>query len=84
MDSEQKIVACSVLVAVALNIISSFVLLPYIEESDRNPSSGVKNLDDQGKFNHLLYTNTEIPLMSSLFLAGIIYVSVFVGINIVK
>ena len=84
MDSEQKIVACSVLVAVSLNIVASFVLLPYIPNAHKNATDGVSKLTAQGKFNHLLYTNTEIPLLSSVFLAGVIYISVFIGMNFVK
>ena len=83
MDSEQKIVACSVLVAVAINILASFVLLPYIEDKQKNPPK-LKDLTATGKFNHLLYTNTEIPLLSSLFLGAIVYLSVAVGMSISK
>jgi len=83
MDPEQKVIACSVLVAVAVNIVASFVLLPYVEEGEKNPAA-LKELEATGKFNHLLYTNTEIPLLSSLFLGGIVYLSVAVGMSISK
>ena len=69
----------AVLIAVVLNIVLPMVLTPYATAEEINPAGGPASLACKGQFMHMMVHHGHVPLSSSLIIALIVTVSVFLG-----
>ena len=74
MEKEYKIV----LVGVALNIILPMLLRPFATKEEAMPENGAASLSYKGQFMHMMVHHNQVPFMSSVIVAIIIYASMFV------
>ena len=79
MEKEYKIV----LVGVALNIILPMLLRPFATKEEAMPENGAASLSYKGQFMHMMVHHNQVPFMSSVIIAIIVGLSVYLG-SIVK
>ena len=69
----------SVLFAVILNIVLPIILTPVATKEEKKPPNGAKNLSYKGQFMHMIVHHGQIPFMSSVIVAIIVGLSVFLN-----
>ena len=78
MDKNSCIVN-AVIMGVVLNLVLPFVVDPFATEEEKKPPKGAKNLTYKGQFMHMMVHHNQVPLMSSLIIALIVGLSVYLG-----
>ena len=73
----QKI-AQYVLVAVLLSLALPYLVRPYATAEEKKPPGGAKNLTTKGQVMHMLVHHAQVPTSSSLVVALIVGVSVYI------
>ena len=79
MDHESYCIMNAVVIGIALNIVLPLVLTPFATEEERKPPNGAASLDMKGQFMHMLVHHGQVPVTSSLIVALIVALSVYVG-----
>ena len=79
MDHELNCILNAVLFAVVLNTALPMLLSPYATSEEKSPSKGAGSLDMKGQFMHMMVHHNQVPLMSSLIIALMVGLSVYVG-----
>ena len=79
MKNESYCVANAVLIAVLLNLVLPLLLKPLATEDEIKPPSGASKLSYKGQFMHMMVHHNQVPLMSSLIVALITGLAVFLG-----
>ena len=70
-----------IIFGVLLNIVLPLVLKPYATEEEIKPPNGAASLSLKGKFMHMMVHHNQVPLMSSVIIAIIVGLSVYLGNN---
>tara|TARA_B100000902_G_scaffold208731_1_gene198694 strand:+ start:351 stop:599 length:249 start_codon:yes stop_codon:yes gene_type:complete len=68
-----------VIFGVLLNIFLPFVLKPFATEEEIKPTNGAASLSLKGQFMHMMVHHNQVPFMSSVIIAIIVGLSVFLG-----
>ena len=79
MKRESYCVANAVLVAVLLNLFLPILLKPFATTDEIKPPNGATKLSYKGQFMHMMVHHNQVPLMSSLIVALITGLAVFLG-----
>lgn len=80
MDKKSKYcIYNSILFGVILNLVLPFILKPFATADEINPPNGAKNLSYKGQFMHMMIHHQQVPLISSLIIALIVGLSIFLG-----
>lgn len=79
MGSEGYCLANAIFMGVVLNIVLPLVLSPFATEEERIPPNGAASLSLKGQFIHMMVHHNQVVLMSSLIIALIVGLSVFLG-----
>ena len=77
--SEGYCIANSIVFGVVLNIVLPMVLTPFATEEEKTPKGGASSLDPKGQFMHMLVHHGQVPVMSSVVVALIVALAVFLG-----
>ena len=72
-------VLCSVFFAVVLNLVLPYVLKPFATEEEKKPPNGAASLSLKGQFMHMMVHHGQVPFMSSVIIAIIVGLSVYLG-----
>ena len=70
-----------VIFGVLLNIVLPLVLKPFATEEEIKPPNGAASLSLKGQFMHMMVHHNQVPLMSSVIIAIIVGLSVYLGNN---
>ena len=70
-----------IIFGVLLNIVLPLVLKPYATEEEIKPPNGAASLSLKGQFMHMMVHHNQVPLMSSVIIAIIVGLSVYLGNN---
>lgn len=73
------LIITSIIIVVLLNLTIPNILLPYIKSKHSHPENGIDKLNFGQKFMNLMYFLAKAPLLSSLVLAVMVGISVFLG-----
>tara|TARA_B100000963_G_C22467190_1_gene598404 strand:+ start:417 stop:665 length:249 start_codon:yes stop_codon:yes gene_type:complete len=68
-----------VIFGVLLNIFLPLVLKPFATEEEIKPTNGAASLSLKGQFMHMMVHHNQVPFMSSVIIAIIVGLSVFLG-----
>ena len=74
-----NIILHSVLVGIAINLILPFVVKPFATPKQIKPPNGAENLSFFDQLIHMFVHHAQVPLTSSLIVAIIVGLSVYVG-----
>ena len=67
----------SACIGIVLNIVLPMILTPMALPEEVKPPRGAKNLSPKGQFMHMMVHHNQVVLMSSLIVALIVFLSVF-------
>jgi hypothetical protein len=84
MKHKEKLIGCSVLIAVVINIVLPMIATPFATKEEAHPSNGAHNLSFKGQIMHMLVHHGHVPISSSLIVAVIVGISVCLGSNCAK
>ena len=70
-----------IIFGVLLNIVLPLVLKPFATEEEIKPPNGAASLSLKGQFMHMMVHHNQVPLMSSVIIAIIVGLSVYLGNN---
>jgi len=73
------IIINSIIYGVILNIILPLVLGPFATEEEKVPPNGAASLSLKSQFMHMMVHHNQVPFMSSVIIAIIVGLSVFLG-----
>ena len=76
---EYNCIINSILFAVILNILLPLILSPFATKEEKNPPNGAKNLSYKGQFMHMIVHHGQVPFMSSIIVAIVVGLSVFLN-----
>ena len=79
MGSKSNCVTNAVVMAVVLNLVLPAILKPFATSEEIKPPSGAAALSLKGQFMHMMVHHNQVPLMSSLIVALITGLAVFLG-----
>jgi hypothetical protein len=79
MKREGNCVANAVLLAVVLNLVLPLVLTPLATPEEIQPPTGASDLSLKGQFMHMMVHHGQVPLMSSVIVALVAGLAVFLG-----
>ena len=69
----------AILLGVILNIVLPYILDPFATEEEKKPPNGAASLTYKGQFMHMMVHHNQVPVMSSLIIALIVGLSVYLG-----
>ena len=79
MRDETKCIANAVIMGIVLNLVLPLLLTPFATKEEINPPSGASALSYKGQFMHMLVHHKQVPLMSSIIVALIVALAVYLG-----
>ena len=79
MKDESNCILNAIVIGVALNLILPILLDPVATEEEKKPPNGAENLSLKGQFMHMMLHHGHVPFMSSLIIALIVGLSVYLG-----
>lgn len=74
-----KCILNSVIYGVILNLILPLILKPFATKEEIMPQNGAASLSLKGQFMHMMVHHNQVPFMSSVIIAIIVGLSVFLG-----
>ena len=80
--SEGYCIANAIVFSVVLNLVLPIILTPFATGEEKMPKGGAASLGPKGQFMHMLVHHGQVPVMSSVIIALIIGLSVFLGYKI--
>ena len=66
-------------VAVLLNVVLSKLLSMFATEEEHKPKDGAASLSLKGQFMHMMVHHNQVPFMSSVIIAIMVGLSVYIG-----
>jgi hypothetical protein len=79
MSSEVYCLANAILMGVVLNIVLPLIISPFATEEEKIPPNGAASLSFKGQFFHMMVHHNQVAFMSSLIIALIVGLAVFLG-----
>lgn len=79
MGSEVYCIVNAILMGIVLNIILPLVLSPLATEEEKKPPNGAASLSFKSQFMHMMVHHNQVVFISSLIIALIVGLSVFLG-----
>jgi len=77
-----KLIQKATLVAGGLNIILPMILTPLATPEEIKPKDGAASLDYKGQFMHMMVHHNQVPIMSTLIVMLITYLSIMLSYRI--
>ena len=72
-------IANAIVIGVVLNIVLPMVVTPFATGEEKMPTGGAASLDPKGQFVHMLVHHGQVPVVSSLIIALMVGLAVFLG-----
>ena len=79
MKGEISCIANAIFYSVVLNIVLPMVVAPFATKDEIKPPNGAENLSFKSQIMHMLVHHKQVPLASSLVVALIVGLSVYLG-----
>lgn len=79
LQHNHKVLLCSVVVGVLLNLALPAILKSYATPKQVNPPNGAHKLPFLDQVMHMFVHHAHVPISSSVIIAVIVFVSVMVG-----
>ena len=79
MKKERNCILNAIFMAVVLNLVLSYTLAPFATEDEVDPPEGASSLPLKSQLMHMLVHHKQVPLMSSLIVALVTGLSVYLG-----
>ena len=79
MGSEVNCILNAVFMGIVLNIVLPIVLTPFATEEEHSPPNGAGSLSFKGQFMHMMVHHNQVILTSSVIIALIVGLSVYLG-----
>ena len=79
MNHEGYCIANAIFMGVVLNIVLPLILSPFATDEEKKPPNGAASLSFKGQFMHMMVHHNQVVFMSSLIIALIVGLSVFLG-----
>jgi hypothetical protein len=80
MKVNHKLVLCSVIVAIIINLVLPFALKPLATPNQISPPNGAQNLPFFDQLIHMFVHHAQVPLTSSIIVAVIVVISVYLAL----
>jgi hypothetical protein len=74
-----KLILKSAVVGIVLNLVLPLILKPVATEEEITPPNGAAQLSLKSQFMHMMNHHNQVPLMSSLIIALIVGLSVYIS-----
>ena len=79
MKEQSNCILNAIVIGVVLNLVLPVVLKPLATEEEKKPPNGAASLSLKGQFMHMMVHHGQVPVMSSLIIALIVGLSVYLG-----
>ena len=79
MGDETKCIMNAMIMGVILNLVLPIFVTPIATKEEIKPPQGAAALSYKGQFVHMLVHHNQVPLMSSLIVALIVGLAVYLG-----
>ena len=79
MDKESRCVLNAIIIGILLNLILPLILKPFATKEEIKPPNGASKLSYKGQFMHMMVHHGQVPLMSSMIIALIVGLSIYLG-----
>ena len=79
MNKQSNLILSSVLVAVIINLVLPQIVMPLATEKQISPPNGAKNLNFFDQLIHMLVHHAQVPVTSSIIVAVIVALSLYLG-----
>ena len=79
MTKESTCILNAIIIGVILNLVFPLVLKPLATIDEIKPQNGASNLSYKGQFMHMMIHHGQVPFMSSVIIAIIVGLSVYLG-----
>ena len=76
---KSKCLQNAVLMGIILNLVLPYILKPFATEEEMKPPNGAASLSMKGQFMHMMVHHNQVPVMSSLIIALMVGLSVYLG-----
>ena len=80
-ENKSKCLQNAVLMGVILNLVLPYLLKPFASKEEIKPPNGAASLSLKGQFMHMMIHHHQVPFMSSVIIALIVGLSVYLGYN---
>lgn len=82
MGDETKCIVNAMIMGVILNLVLPIFVTPIATKEEIKPPQGAAALSYKGQFVHMLVHHNQVPLMSSLIVALIVGLAVYLGYEV--
>ena len=82
--NNQKLIVSSVIVSVIINLVLPHMVKPFATKEQIKPPKGAHNLPFFDQIMHMMVHHAQVPLTSSIIIAVIVGLSVYLGIMLSK
>ena len=79
MNKGANCILNAIIIGIVLNLVLPIMLLPVATSEEIKPPSGAANLSLKGQFMHMMVHHAQVPFMSSVIVAIIVFLSVSLG-----
>ena len=79
MTKESSCIINAMIIGVILNLVLPVALKPLATPNEIKPPNGASNLSYKGQFMHMMVHHGQVPFMSSVIIAIIVGLSVYLG-----
>ena len=79
MTKESTCILNAIIIGVILNLVFPLVLKPLATIDEIKPQNGASNLSYKEQFMHMMVHHGQVPFMSSVIIAIIVGLSVYLG-----
>ena len=73
------LLVCAVVIAIIINLVLPFVVRPFATPNQIKPANGAQNLSFFDQLIHMFVHHAQVPLTSSIIVAIIVALSVFLA-----
>ena len=80
-ENKTKCLQNAVLMGIILNLVLPYLLKPFATKEEIKPPNGAASLSLKGQFMHMMIHHNQVPFMSSMIIALIVGLSVYLGYN---
>lgn len=74
-----KLIVCSVIIGILVNLVVPKLVTPYASKDEIKPPNGASKLSLKEQVVHMFVHHAHVPISSSIIIAIIVSISVFVG-----
>ena len=79
MGKDSYCILNAILIGIIINLVLPMILTPFATKEEIKPPNGPSSLSHKGQFMHMMVHHNQVPFMSSLTIALIVGLSVFLG-----